>query len=75
MIGYFGCVNFFYECILLCVGYYVYIEIFWQFFNDIVVLYSLVVFVMLGKFNKMVCLQFWYYMYGQYVDMLNLFMK
>lgn len=56
-------------------GYYVYIETFWQSPNDTALLESAMVPPTSGKPNNMICLQFWYHMYGQHVDTLNLFMK
>ena len=56
-------------------GYYVYIETSWQSPNDTALLESAMVPPTSGKPNNMICLQFWYHMYGQHVDTLNLFMK
>ena len=56
-------------------GYYVYIETSWQSTNDTAVLVSPVVPTTSGKPSNMICLQFWYHMYGQHVDTLNLFVK
>lgn len=65
----------FHKPILFCTGFYVYIETSGQSPNDTAVLYSPAVPTTSGKPNNMVCLQFWYHMYGQHVDTLNLFMK
>ena len=70
-----GCTNLSIHWIpLFCTGYYVYIETSWQSANDTAILLSPIVPLTSGKPNNMVCLQFWYHMYGQHVDTLNLFM-
>ena len=57
------------------IGYYVYVETSWQSQNDTAVLQSATVPLTYGKPSNMICLQFWYHMYGQHVDTLNLFLK
>ena len=52
-----------------------YIETSWQYPNDTAVLVSAMVPPTIGKPNNMVCLQFWYHMYGQHVNALDLFLK
>ena len=55
-------------------GYYVYIETSWQSANNTAILESAVVSTA-GKPQSMICLRFWYHMYGQHVDTLSLFLK
>ena len=60
---------------LFFVGYYVYIETSRQSANNTAILESAVVSSTAGKPQNMICLQFWYHMYGQHVDTLSLFLK
>ena len=61
--------------LLFSVGYYVYIEASGLSANDTALLESAMVPATIGKPSGMVCLQFWYHMYGQHVDTLNVFVK
>ncbi|EDO47788.1 predicted protein [Nematostella vectensis] len=53
-------------------GYYMYIETSWQSPNDSAVLLSANV---PRSYPNNMCLIFWYHMYGQHVDKLNIYMK
>lgn len=57
------------------IGYYLYIETSWQSPNDTAVIQSPTVPSTYGKPSDMICFGFWYHMYGQHVDTLNVFMK